>query len=79
MKPKEKVVSTDYFEVDVFTDHEIGSVKNVASGEVATVQWKKLEKTNTYGWYVKVADSYKGKAVSDIWQFTMKGKEKKDK
>ena len=55
MKPKEKVVSTDYFEVDVFTDHEIGSVKNVASGEVATVQWKKLEKTNTYGWYVKVA------------------------
>ena len=79
LKPKEKVVSTDYFEVDVFTDNEIGSVKNVASGEVATVQWKKLEKTNTYGWYVKVADSYKGKTVSDIWQFTMKGKEKKDK
>ena len=79
LKPKEKVVSTDYFEVDVFTANEIGSVKNVASGEVATVKWKKLEKTNTYGWYVKVADSYKGKAVSDIWQFTMKGKEKKDK
>ena len=79
LKPKEKVVSTDYFEVNVFTKNEIGTVKNVASGEAATVMWKKLEKANTYGWYVTVADAYKGKAVSEISQFTLKGKAKKDK
>jgi hypothetical protein len=76
LKPKEKQVATDYFEVDVFTNNEIGTVNNVGSGKTATVQWKLHDKGVSYGWYVKAADTYRGKAISDIWTFTMKGKEK---
>lgn len=70
LTPKEKEVSTDAFEVNVFTDDEIGKVRNIKNNETATVKWKSLEKNTVYKWFVDVTDRFKGKTRSPIWSFT---------
>lgn len=65
----EKRVATDYFAVNVYSDTEIGSVKDVSSGEIAEVTWKGLEEDKSYSWYAVVTDQFTGKTTSDIWSF----------
>ncbi|GAE94537.1 hypothetical protein JCM21714_3699 [Gracilibacillus boraciitolerans JCM 21714] len=69
LTPTEKRVATDYFSVNVYTNNEIGAVKNVASGESAEVIWTGLEEGNTYSWYTIVSDEFTGEVRSDIWTF----------
>lgn len=73
MQPSEKSVSTDSFEVNVYTDTEIGKKENVKSGMFAEVKWFGLTENNSYAWYAVVTDDFTGKTVSKIWTFT-KGK-----
>ncbi len=65
----DKRVATDYFAVNVYSDTEIGLVKDVSSGEIAEVTWKGLEEDKTYSWYAVVTDQFTGKTTSDIWSF----------
>lgn len=70
LTPKEKVVATDSFKVDVYTDDQIGSQASVTEGETAEAAWKKLSRSTEHGWYVKVKDSFGGEVQSDVWSFT---------
>jgi hypothetical protein len=70
LQPQEKVVATDKFEVNVFTDEKIGEVAQVKDNEIAEVEWKNLSEGKEYGWYVIVSDDFKGKSRSNIWTFT---------
>ncbi len=69
LTPKEKVVATDAIDVNVYTNDEIGKVKNIKNGKTASVNWKKLNKGTNYSWYVNVTDDFKGKVRSPIWTF----------
>ncbi|MEH7381266.1 lamin tail domain-containing protein [Bacillus sp. JJ1533] len=68
LAPVTKRVATDYFSVNVYTDHVIGTDK-AKSGKIAETVWKGLEKGRTYSWYAIVEDKYTGRTVSDIWTF----------
>ena len=70
MEPSEKRVSTDSFEVNVYTDREIGKKENVKSGMFAEVKWNGLTENNAYSWYAVVTDDFTGKTVSKIWTFS---------
>ncbi|UOE76100.1 S-layer homology domain-containing protein [Parageobacillus thermoglucosidasius] len=70
LTPQEKVVATDKFAVDVFTNQKIGEVAKVKDNETAEVEWKNLSAEKEYGWYVTVTDDFKGKTRSPIWTFT---------
>jgi hypothetical protein len=70
LKPQEKVVATDKFEVNVFTNQKIGEEAKVKDNETAEVEWKNLSAEKEYGWYVTVTDDFKGKTRSPIWTFT---------
>lgn len=69
LEPQLKRVATDYVEVNVYANHEIGLVNNVPSGETATVTWDGLNPEKEYFWYVVAEDSYGGSTRSDIWNF----------
>ncbi|WP_141430613.1 metallophosphoesterase [Bacillus sp. 03113] len=73
MQPMEKRVSTDSFEVNVYTNTEIGGKENVKSGMITEVKWKGLTENNSYSWYAVATDDFTGKTVSNIFTFT-KGK-----
>ena len=63
LTPKEKVVATDMFKVEVFSNDQIGEVENITDGSVAEVDWKNLERSTKYGWYVQVKDAFRGNAL----------------
>lgn len=65
----EKVVATDYFTVNVYTDTEIGQDENVESGGIAETTWSGLTEGNAYSWYAIAEDGHTGRTVSDIWTF----------
>ncbi|WP_084552346.1 lamin tail domain-containing protein [Bacillus cihuensis] len=69
LQPQEKRVATDSFEVNVYTNSDIGKVENVKSGKTAQVDWKGLPANHTYSWYAVAEDIYTGRTVSDIWSF----------
>lgn len=69
MQPTEKRVSTDSFEVNVYTDTEIGKEEMVKSGMIAEVKWNGLTINQSYSWYTVVTDAFTGKTVSKIWTF----------
>lgn len=73
IQPSEKRVSTDSFEVNVYTDTEIGKKENVKSGMFAEVKWNGLRENNSYSWYAVVTDDFTGKTDSKIWTL-IKGK-----
>nr|WP_246320517.1 S-layer homology domain-containing protein [Paenibacillus qinlingensis] len=70
LQPVTKRVATDYFGVNVYTDHVIGSMNHVKSGEVAGAIWKNLAPLTSYQWYAAATDMYGGVKKSDIWKFT---------
>ncbi len=69
LTPKEKVVATDSFNVNVYTNTKIGVTQNVKNNEAAKVVWKELENNTQYYWYADVTDDYQGKVRSPIWTF----------
>lgn len=69
MQPDEKRVSTDSFEVNVYTDTEIGKAALVKSGMGAEVNWNGLTANQSFSWYAVVTDAFTGKTVSRIWTF----------
>ncbi|MCD7034293.1 lamin tail domain-containing protein [Metabacillus sp. GX 13764] len=69
LEPENKVVETDSFSVNVYTDTKIGSVDQVKSGNTAEVSWNGLAGANTYSWYAVAEDHYTGKSTSDVWSF----------
>jgi Lamin Tail Domain/S-layer homology domain/Calcineurin-like phosphoesterase len=70
LTPQEKMVATDKFEVNVFTNQKIGEAAKVKENQTAEVEWKNLSAEKEYGWYVTVTDDFKGKTRSPIWTFT---------
>ncbi|GIP33363.1 fibronectin type III domain-containing protein [Paenibacillus sp. J2TS4] len=70
LEPQVKRVATDYFEVNLYTNTEIGSVQGVPSGQTVEAQWNGLTSGQTYQWYTRVTDDFGGRTVSDIWSFT---------
>lgn len=70
LEPRVKRVATDYFAVNVYTDEEIGSASNVASGDAVTVLWEGLDEGQTYYWYAAVRNQDEGVRLSDIWHFS---------
>lgn len=68
LAPVTKRVATDYFSVNVYTGHVIGTDK-AKSGKIAEVVWKGLEKGRSYSWYAVAEDKYTGRTISDIWTF----------
>lgn len=69
LEPQLKEVATDYVEVNVYTNNLIDSVKNVESGDTATVVWENLDPNSEYFWYVIASDDFGGIVRSDIWSF----------
>ncbi len=74
LTPKEKRVATDSFVVNVYTNSEIGTVQNVASGDTAEITWSGLEEGKTYYWYTRITDQYSGSKRSSIWSL-IKGRD----
>lgn len=74
LTPKEKRVATDSFVVNVYTNSEIGTVQNVASGDTAEITWSGLEEGKTYYWYTRITDQYSGSTRSSIWSL-IKGRD----
>ncbi|MED1066340.1 metallophosphoesterase [Bacillus paralicheniformis] len=72
LKPRKKKVKTDYFELNVFSNKEIGKAKTVKSGKTASVTWKDLQPNTTYFWYAAASDHYGGKSRSQMWKLTTK-------
>lgn len=72
LTPKEKVVATDAFEANVYTNKKMGEQKGVKDQQTAEADWSHLESNKEYGWYVTVKDQFKGEARSDIWTFETK-------
>ncbi|MGP4041812.1 lamin tail domain-containing protein [Gracilibacillus sp. D59] len=66
---KEKRVATDSFAVNVYTENEIGTVENVASGDTAEVTWTALTEGKQYFWYASVSDDFTGETRSPIMSF----------
>ncbi|WP_338751750.1 S-layer homology domain-containing protein [Bacillus sp. FJAT-52991] len=75
LTPKEKVVATDSFEANVFTDKKIGEQTGVKDQQTPEVPWNNLEANKEHGWYVTVKDEFEGEVRSDVWTFTTKAKE----
>ncbi|WP_251548644.1 lamin tail domain-containing protein [Neobacillus muris] len=73
LQVQEKQVATDYFAVNIYTDHKIDEQQKVKSGQMAAAKWEGLAENNRYFWYATAEDDFTGGAVSDIWTFT-KGK-----
>ena len=69
VKPTAKQVATDYIGVNVYTDEQIGTSKNVQSGSTASAEWKKLPGNSFSSWYTKVTDGFGGTTVSDVMRF----------
>ncbi|QKY68669.1 lamin tail domain-containing protein [Lentibacillus sp. CBA3610] len=70
LEAEKKRVATDYVEVNVYTDEQIGFSENVPSGQDATVTWDGLDPESEYFWYTQASDAYGGSTRSDIWNFT---------
>jgi|tagenome__1003787_1003787.scaffolds.fasta_scaffold20987874_7 hypothetical protein len=68
--PQEKLVATDSFKVQVYTDNLIDEVKEVKSGEIAQTTLKNLKTNTKYGWYANIEDDYDGQTRSDVQLFT---------
>lgn len=69
VRPVAKQVATDYIGVNVYTNEEIGTRKNVENGVTATVPWNNLPRNSFFSWYTVVKDAFGGKTVSDVWRF----------
>src|SRR5699024_3693173 len=70
LEADKKRVATDYVEVNVYTDEQIGLAEDVTSGQDATVTWDGLDPESDYFWYTVATDAYGGSTRSDIWSFT---------
>jgi hypothetical protein len=70
LQPKEKVVSTDKFEINVYTASTIGKTQ-LADNSQAETKWKNLKDGQQYGWYVRVTDGFGGEVISDVWTFSV--------
>lgn len=75
LTPVEKLVATDFFEVEVFTNTEIGTDTGIENGEVAQANWTNLLPTRKHGWYTKVSDAFGGEVRSSVWSFVTGQKE----
>lgn len=67
LTPKEKLVATDSFTVNVYTNNEIDTVYNVPSGGIAETIWEGLTEDGRYFWYATLTDEYSGETRSSIW------------
>ncbi|WP_307892625.1 metallophosphoesterase [Bacillus swezeyi] len=72
LKPRRKKVKTDYFELNVFSNRQIGKAKKVKSGKTASETWKDLNPNTAYFWYAAASDQYGGKSRSKMWRFMTK-------
>ncbi|MFC0273316.1 metallophosphoesterase [Metabacillus herbersteinensis] len=70
LEQETKMVATDFFTLNVYTDALIDKVSSVQSGDVASVDYNNLTQNQTYYWYTRVQDQYHGEKRSRIWGFT---------
>ena len=77
LTPNDKQVATDYIEIGLYTDEEIGTVHDVISGETATTTWEDLDHDTTYLWYATAEDEYGGFNKTSLQQFSTGPNEQK--
>lgn len=70
LEPMTKRVATDYFEVNAYSNDEIGRVNDVQSGNKADILWEDLEGERTYYWYASVKNEDGEEAKSSMWHFS---------
>lgn len=70
LEPQEKLVATDAFKVEVLTQNQIATVKDVESGQTVETKWSNLQPNKRYGWYVTLSDEFGGETVSDVQLFS---------
>jgi len=71
LEPKLKRVATDSIQVNHLMGAAIGTPQKAASGAEVSQNWEGLEANGTYSWYVVAEDEFGGRAVSDVWTFTI--------
>ncbi|MFO8109063.1 MAG: PQQ-binding-like beta-propeller repeat protein [Thermoplasmata archaeon] len=62
----------DVYFYDLSDDSEIGNMKKVASGDIATVSWNGLKPNTRYGWYA-VARIHENLMELGYWNFSTAG------
>jgi len=65
LAPKEKKIATDCMQLSLYTDDEIGEVKNVKSGSEVTMQLNGVSMGNA-GWYAEASDTFGGISRSSV-------------
>lgn len=65
-----KMIATDAFEANVYTNQTIGEKVKVGSGETAKIRMSGLTEHAGYGWYAVATDEYGGNMRSGIHMFT---------
>lgn len=66
IEPKQKKISTDYMEVNIYTNEVLGEVKNVASGSEVSINLENLTPHEKIGWYVEARDKFGGISRSEV-------------
>ncbi|MBP3041025.1 metallophosphoesterase [Bacillaceae bacterium Marseille-Q3522] len=69
MTLQEKLIATDYFEANVYTNRSIDDKKTTASGKTVKTQWNGLAENASYGWYAVASDEYGGYTRSSMQTF----------
>lgn len=76
LEPKEKVVATDYFEANVYTEEPIKSFNNVKSGTTIEIDWNKIKtKGDLTHWYGIATDAFGGETRTEVYKLTANGTE----
>lgn len=70
LTPMKKHIATDFFEVNVYTDDEIGKAAKVENGSEAAYLWDDLKADQGYYWYAVARNEAGESAKSDVWHFT---------
>lgn len=65
LSTREKKISTDYMQVNLYTNNTIAEADNVKSGDTAYAQWNNVPNSST-GWYAEASDAFGGISRSQV-------------
>lgn len=65
LSTREKKISTDYMQVNLYTNNTIAEADNVKSGDTAYAQWNNAPSSST-GWYAEASDAFGGISRSQV-------------
>lgn len=65
LSTREKKISTDYMQVNLYTNNTIAEADNVKSGDTAYAKWNNVPNTKA-GWYAEASDAFGGISRSQV-------------